>query len=1479
MPGAQQATTHLPRSGQVTQSATGRAALQSAARQSTAAPSAASPSPSDARTSSQHAVPPATAHPAPAAASAPTAAFPAQHPAKAPAPSAAWFDPDSPAQPDSIAEVRAATPATAWVRGDGDGPQEVPVTTPDGTTYPWRGPIACDIRDFTADGSPVRDFTVRLHLDTLAPDLEARACLGVEELFNRGNRLPGGEQFHVTVEFTDSPTSAHASVVVTGSGRPGQLTWPSGTGSRRLAHEVGHFLGLPDTAGTAPSAVGELRPADLWLVDHLTRATATATEPVKGGWGTGDEPQEQRLTPQRLRDEFGVPPVDQLRLQALAKNTSLSFDVPTANPDALAWLFQGAVVRPEGLGGRTVTDLDLHLGARPEMIGLLAHFAPAQPGELSGLDPATVERVRQRHSTRVEEHAAQEAEFADQIASGWVRLREGGVVEVATTEGFRPAVDLNDAFHLHLAGSADTLVVDDRELAALVPGRHQRGAYRVDDRGTATPVLPATVAQNPMLRFRPNAHPTLVPPGEELVVTAERLRAEGGELSLAVLELPLAPHRLATLLHEAHGMAVRFGGPGSAPAVPDVAHLALVLHDQGGTAAEAAARALATTAEDRDVPLVSTGLIGAVGGSGRPANSEDGNLAEVRPVSVAFPRGSAVPELGAEAAMEPIALRLAHSAVWRHANGLAPARITVTGYGNTMPGVFGNALETGQARADAVTNLLRLLVSRQLRRLVGTGSAAPLPEISAVSGGTDLSGAVHDEGAPELERRRRAVIAVAPAPVAPKESTESVDIRHAISATERRLVVARALLATGRRELALLDTTLRARVETLLVAGAGRHSADLSGPGAERVVLAERVSGLEHGLERENALLGVWRRLLEQARSGALGLPRGPSAAHRVLEWAQRVGAVRDALVDQDARGHRDQTVGQHLGRVADVLDGRPRLSPGGRLIPAASGVDRLTPPQRDAVALAAAVDSAAADMAAAWRDLPLKPVLARQVLRAGVPRLLEGDGSPAGKEVVRLAVALVSDDPLRAHLAGALDATTAATRVVAVAEQAGIAPVEAFDLLRLRCEAELLAEAWGEVYAGVLRPEAGARGGFALAADVDPGPRPERLRRLVHVVRDALGAGGENGLLALSPSSAEVLRELREALPTASSAQPRENGAPRRPSTDPDVVPFPGSPAAGALTPRQHLLLRSVRLRSEAGAEALRQEVLARLSPLCGNQFPEAVLERVEDWFATAPITVTLRARDVLAADAGGALRLRGARLPVPAEAGLRRVDRKSLEGLRETGFDLSGPQATAERARRQAAHLEQLLAGDHAFAFWTAPGGSVGPVGRYEWDAQCVDRRELGPLVGEVTGLVHPDHSHALRLRADPRRGEAHLLLKLEARRRAYFSHTGRGAPTSSPVELLHALLSEGGVGERHARAVLAAATGQRPEGSHDAVWQATAPVIAAHVCGGIDLSRDVERLALPASGLDKSTTTKLRSVAGAHGVPVVEYDPEGR
>jgi hypothetical protein len=172
------------------------------------------------------------------------------------APDAPWFDaaPDAATNAD-IREARTGAPITSSVRAEDGGVLDTTTIGPDGINMQaWRGPITYDTRVLDVGGVPVRDFTVKVFLDSSGnatpdqvADVQARTLQGVDSFFNNGNRLPSGEQFHVTVEFTGNPADAHGTVAVTGpDGRANQLNWPVGSDPAVLGHEVGHFLGLHD---------------------------------------------------------------------------------------------------------------------------------------------------------------------------------------------------------------------------------------------------------------------------------------------------------------------------------------------------------------------------------------------------------------------------------------------------------------------------------------------------------------------------------------------------------------------------------------------------------------------------------------------------------------------------------------------------------------------------------------------------------------------------------------------------------------------------------------------------------------------------------------------------------------------------------------------------------------------------------------------------------------------------------------------------------------------------------------------------------------------------------------------------------------------------------------------------------------------------------------------------------------------------------
>ena len=180
------------------------------------------------------------------------------------------------------------TPATI-AAGHGDPTWEAARggATPVTRTHGWADPISrpdglgegggyvvrssFDVRRFSHNDEPVTDVTVRVSVsgaEGVGPHevdaLKARAGAAVDRVFNApGHRLPGGDRFHLTLEFTESVDAHLAVKAVASDVRVDQHSWSVNATEQDLAHEIGHQLGLRDeyrdeTAPHRPDIGGSL---------------------------------------------------------------------------------------------------------------------------------------------------------------------------------------------------------------------------------------------------------------------------------------------------------------------------------------------------------------------------------------------------------------------------------------------------------------------------------------------------------------------------------------------------------------------------------------------------------------------------------------------------------------------------------------------------------------------------------------------------------------------------------------------------------------------------------------------------------------------------------------------------------------------------------------------------------------------------------------------------------------------------------------------------------------------------------------------------------------------------------------------------------------------------------------------------------------------------------------------------------------------
>ena len=166
--------------------------------------------------------------------------------------------PGPPALPQEWQAIRADAPVAQvnTVRFDPHAPERQGTSLTGDRTY-----IRHEVRRLqTAEGEWVREYTLKLSLRPDHPALppgqhagpadvqaiEQRLTRVVEHALNGRHRLPGGDQFHLRLEF-DAP-DPHAVVAVhTGADLPtNQLAWRTTDGDGVLLHEVLHYLGLKD---------------------------------------------------------------------------------------------------------------------------------------------------------------------------------------------------------------------------------------------------------------------------------------------------------------------------------------------------------------------------------------------------------------------------------------------------------------------------------------------------------------------------------------------------------------------------------------------------------------------------------------------------------------------------------------------------------------------------------------------------------------------------------------------------------------------------------------------------------------------------------------------------------------------------------------------------------------------------------------------------------------------------------------------------------------------------------------------------------------------------------------------------------------------------------------------------------------------------------------------------------------------------------
>jgi hypothetical protein len=214
-----------------------------------------------------------------------------------------------------------------------------------------------------------------------------------------------------------------------------------------------------------------------------------------------------------IEQRYGIPRGSQRHFQWFADRYGYVIDVRPSNPLSVRWIKQGALPKPAVIRAKTITYLDVWLGADPEYVGAVGFFDPTLPAREDvpgGLWNALVERYRMRRA----EYTSENAEMA---ALG--RFEQGGrgntVVFGYDARGRRQPItgdhDLFDVRH------SDGRRLAPHELLQLVVEMLGRGM------GVQHPALAYWRPSDPDdIEFRDAIHASHQPGGEPLLRFAPR---------------------------------------------------------------------------------------------------------------------------------------------------------------------------------------------------------------------------------------------------------------------------------------------------------------------------------------------------------------------------------------------------------------------------------------------------------------------------------------------------------------------------------------------------------------------------------------------------------------------------------------------------------------------------------------------------------------------------------------------------------------------------------------------------------------------------------------------------------------------------------------------------------------------------------------------------------------------------------------------
>ena len=126
---------------------------------------------------------------------------------------------------------------------------------------------------------------------------------------------------------------------------------------------------------------------------------------------------------------YGILDTDIRHIRNTADEFGVVIEMRPANVDSMRWQTLGYPRKPVKIKQKTINEIDTHLGANPDNIGLVGYFEPQLPTNLDTMPPDLQVEIRGRHDQRLREFNDGKVELGGMQDAGKISLEDGLIVD------------------------------------------------------------------------------------------------------------------------------------------------------------------------------------------------------------------------------------------------------------------------------------------------------------------------------------------------------------------------------------------------------------------------------------------------------------------------------------------------------------------------------------------------------------------------------------------------------------------------------------------------------------------------------------------------------------------------------------------------------------------------------------------------------------------------------------------------------------------------------------------------------------------------------------------------------------------------------------------------------------------------------------------------------------------------------------------